>query len=155
MALICPVAYGGLLRLLPSTSTKEVAMRMATRIMAAGLIVAGMFGTASTAIAAPAKDGITVEGACSGASTWKLSLSPENNRLEVDFEVDQNVVGDTWKVVMRDNGVRFLSGRAVTQAPSGSFEVRKLTTDLAGTDTIDALAKNLATGETCVAQASL
>jgi hypothetical protein len=132
-------------------------MRKATRIMAAGLIVAGLFGTAtaSSAMAAPAKDGITVEGACSGASTWKLSLSPENNRLEVEFEVDQNVVGDTWKVVMRDNGARIFSGRAVTQAPSGSFEVRKVTTDLAGTDTVDALAKNLSTGETCVAQASL
>src|SRR5262245_8359718 len=33
------------------------------------------------------------DGSCSGRSDWKLKLSPQDGRIEVEFEVDQNVVG--------------------------------------------------------------
>jgi hypothetical protein len=99
---------------------------------------------------AMAKGGDVIRtGSCSGTSTWKLKVSPDNGRLEVDFEVDQNRAGDTWSVRMRDNGVLFFSGQRVTQAPSGSFEVRKLTANRAGADNIVARATNLRTGEVC------
>jgi hypothetical protein len=43
-----------------------------------------------------AKDGDVIrEGNCSARSTWKLKASPENGRIEVEFEVGQNVVGRT------------------------------------------------------------
>jgi hypothetical protein len=34
-------------------------------------------------------------GGCSESSSWKLKLSEENSKIETEFEVDQNVVGDT------------------------------------------------------------
>jgi hypothetical protein len=113
-------------------------------------------GSAPHAFASSGNDGDVIkEGPCSGASDWKLKLSPENGRLEVEFEVDQNVVGDTWRVQMKDNGTVFFRGRAVTKGPSGSFEVRKVTADQPGTDNVVAQAMNLSTGETCKGTASI
>ena len=127
-----------------------------TRIAAAGLLAVGIMGSAPHAFASHGGGGDVIkEGPCSGTSDWKLKLSPENGRLEVEFEVDQNVIGDTWKVKLTDNGVRFFKGQRVTQAPSGSFEVRKLTANQAGTDKIKGSATNLSTGETCVGTVSL
>ena len=117
----------------------------------AGVLTALVLGVSSAA--ANAGD-IIKTGQCSGASTWKLKLSPENGQIEVQFEVDQNVVGDSWRVVIKDNGVRVFRGRRTTQAPSGSFEVRKVIADQAGTDNIAAKATNLRTGEVCSASAT-
>lgn len=128
---------------------------MGKRVMA--LALAGAMGL-SVAGATPAfaggagvqnEDDVIVEGACSGASDWKVKLSEENGALEVEFEVDQNVVGDTWKVTLTRNGVQFFRGRGTTVAPSGSFEIRRVISDGAGADTVQAVAKNPATGEVC------
>jgi hypothetical protein len=82
-------------------------------------------------------------------SDWKLKLSPENGRIEVEFEVDSNRVGQTWNVSMRHNGVLFFQGARVTQAPSGSFTVRRVVNNLAGDDRIVGRAVNARTGEVC------
>jgi hypothetical protein len=127
-----------------------------TRIAAAGLLAVGIMGSAPHAFASHGGGGDVIkEGPCSGTSDWKLKLSPENGRLEVEFEVDQNVIGDTWKVRMKDNGTVFFRGQAVTKGPSGSFEVRKVTANRPGTDNVVALARNLSTGETCKGSASI
>ena len=60
-------------------------------------------------------DDVIVEKDCSGSSDLKLKLSPEHGRIEVEFEVDQNVVGDSWRVVLRHDGERFLRGIRVTE----------------------------------------
>jgi len=130
-------------------------MKRFMRIAAAGILAAGILGGAAPHAFARGGDDVVTEGACSGTSDWTLKLSPEDSRLEVEFEVDQNVVGDTWKVVLKDNGTVFFRGQAVTKGPSGSFEVRRLTTDQAGTDNVVALARNLRTGETCQGSGSI
>jgi hypothetical protein len=99
---------------------------------------------------AMAKDGDVIRsGSCSAASDWKLKLSREDGRIEVEFEVDQNKVGDTWRVAMRRDGVVFFRGERVTKAPSGSFEVRRAISNSAGSDTVVARAVNLSTDEVC------
>ena len=100
-------------------------------------------------------DDVRRSGSCSGSSNWKLKLSPENGALEVEFEVDQNVNGDTWRVTMRHDGTRFFRGRRVTQAPSGSFEVRRVEGNHSGTDHFTARARNLSTDEVCRGSASI
>jgi hypothetical protein len=94
-------------------------------------------------------------GACSGASDWKLKLSPQDGKTEVEYEVDSNVVGQTWRVRIFQNGNRIFTGSRVTQAPSGSFTVRLLAANPAGTDTFKGRAANAATGEVCVGRASI
>ena len=49
-------------------------------------------------IAAAGQNDVIREGSCGNASDWKVKVSPENGRLEVEFEVDQNVSGDRWRV---------------------------------------------------------
>ena len=130
-------------------------MRRITRV-AAGLLAAGALVTTAGATGASAGSSDVIRtGSCSGASDWKLKLSPEDGRIEVEFEVDQNVVGDTWRVRFLRNGDLFATARATTQAPSGSFEVRRLATDGAGVDRFRVRATNTETGETCVGAASI
>ena len=121
------------------------------------LMVAGVLAlTLTAALPASAKGPAVIKsGACSANSHWKLKLKPDNGRIEVQFEVDSNVNGQTWHVRMLENGAPIFNGNRVTQAPSGSFEVRKLATDTAGTDRFRARAVNGATGESCVGVASI
>jgi hypothetical protein len=106
--------------------------------------------TASPALAQGGDD-TRARGTCSKGSTWQLKAGPENGRLEVELEVDSNRVGQTWSWSLTDNGTAVASGTARTVAPSGSFEVRRLVADRAGTDALRARATNAATGEVCLA----
>jgi hypothetical protein len=122
---------------------KRNVLVLAVTALVSGLIVQG-------APAAMAKDGDVIRtGSCSDASDWKLNLSPEDGRLEVEFEVHQNRNGESWRVVMKDNDDRFFKGQRTTKAPSGSFSVEKVTNNKKGEDRVVARATNLRTGETC------
>ena len=121
------------------------------------MLIAGLVAGTMAIVAVPdlADDGDVIRrGSCSGASDWKLKLSPEDGRIEVEFEVDQNRVGRTWAVRIFQNGNRIFAGQRVTQAPSGSFEVDLLARNTAGSDTFRARATDLASGETCVGRAT-
>jgi hypothetical protein len=121
-----------------------------------GAVAAAMAVTiAGAATPAMAGNDVTREGSCSGSSDWKLKLSPEDGRLEVEFEVDSNVNGQTWRVRLFQNGDRIFAGSRQTTAPSGSFELRRLAPNTAGTDAFRARAANAATGEVCVGRASI
>lgn len=98
---------------------------------------------------------VRVAGTCTLRSSAKLKLSPEDGRVETEFEVDENRVGKTWSVVMNRNGSRVVSRRAVTRAPSGSFEVRAVLNPGSPRTTVTAVARRAATGEVCRARATL
>ncbi|HEX6844038.1 MAG TPA: hypothetical protein VF235_02875 [Actinomycetota bacterium] len=122
------------------------------RVALAGALVLTVAG----AVPAAAKDGDVIRrGACSGLSDWKLKLSPEDGRIEVEYEVDSNRAGQTWRVRLFQNGDRIFAGSKVTQPPSGSFTVRVLARNTAGTDSFRARATNVATGEVCGGSAAI
>ena len=109
----------------------------------------------SVAGAAPAgaKDGDVIRrGSCSGSTDWKLKLSPEDGRIEVEYEVDSNVAGQTWQVRITKNGNQIFSGSRVTRGASGSFELRRVTSDPAGDDVFRARATHA--GEVCAGSAT-
>jgi hypothetical protein len=117
------------------------------RTGALALTGAAVLGLATPALA---KDGDVIRrGGCSNSSDWKLKASPENNRIEVEGEVDSNVNGQNWRWKMLHNGNVSARGHATTQGPSGSFDVRRLMVDLNGEDRIGWRAKNPNTGEVC------
>lgn len=95
------------------------------------------------------------EGSCGRSSDWKLKLSREDGGIEVEFEVDQNVTGDRWRVRIRHDGDVAFRGVRTTRGASSSFEVRIVENDRAGTDRFRGKALNLSTGEVCVGAASL
>jgi hypothetical protein len=121
---------------------------MTTHKVAIGLAVAA----ASIApTAALAKDGdVRRAGSCTKGSAAKIKLSPENGRIETEFEVDQNRSGVRWRVVVRRNGKVVTSTKATTGGRSGSFTVRRLL----GNGTISARATS-PSGEVCTASASI
>src|SRR3954470_6736980 len=108
--------------------------RIALSSMGVGVLATGMLATAPV-IAAKGND-VVRTGNCSMGSDWKLKVGADDGRLEVEFEVDQNRNGQAWNVTLKHDGSVFFSGQRTTQAPSGSFEVRKFTGNHAGTDTI-------------------
>jgi hypothetical protein len=92
---------------------------------------------------------------CSLRSTVELKLSPEDGRVELEVEVDENRVGSRWTVVANRNGRRVLSRTAVTRAPSGSFEVRRVIAPGSPRTRVTAVARRAATGEICRVTATL
>jgi hypothetical protein len=107
------------------------------------------------AATATAKDGdIRVGGSCTGGTSAKIKLSPEDGGIETEFEVDQNRSGVTWKVVLRRNGEVAARAQGTTGGRSGSFEVRRVLADGPGADAISARAVS-PSGEVCTAQASI
>jgi DUF4097 and DUF4098 domain-containing protein YvlB len=119
------------------------------------LMVLAAPGIAQASSGSGGGDEVRVNGVCTASSSSKLKIKTDNGQIETEFEVDQNVVGDTWRVRVTDNGTVVARGKKVTVAPSGSFTFRRRIPNLAGTDTVTARAKNLTTGEVCTATASL
>ena len=118
-------------------------------LAAAALLVASL-----PAAAAGGKEVIR-SGSCSGASDWKLKLKLDDGRIETEFEVDQNVNGQKWRVRLKHDGVRFFRRVRTTHAPSGSFTVQRRPANNAGLDRIAARAVNLASGEVCKGAATI
>lgn len=110
-----------------------------------------------SAVPAAAGDGREVirTGNCSRASDWKLKVKPDDGRIETEYEVDQNRVGQRWRVVLRRDGVVFFRAIRTTRAPSGSFEVEVRPRNRPGRDRITARAVNLRSGEVCRGAATL
>jgi hypothetical protein len=127
---------------------KRLIRRAGLSTLGLSLVAMGMLSLPGT-VAARGGDAVIRTGSCSAASDWKLKAKPDNGRLEVEFEVDQNVNGQAWSVTLKHNGNTFFSGQRTTMAPSGSFEVHKLTNNAASSDTIVGRAVNQKTGEVC------
>jgi len=123
-------------------------MRMTAKLLSVALVGASVLSVAPAASASG--NAVIRRGSCSGQSTWKLKAKPDDGRIELEFEVDQNVVGQAWRVTIRRNGSAIFSGVRITQVPSGSFDVQLRPSDSAGSDRFVARATNRSRGETCV-----
>ncbi len=123
--------------------------------MSRAAAAAAVLGLAvALASAGLAKDGdVLVRGTCTKSSTSKLKLSRENGRVEVEFEVDQNRNGVTWRIVLERNGTRVFRGARTTRPPSGSFELRRVVRGTPAADRFRARATGPG-GEVCTARAS-
>jgi hypothetical protein len=84
--------------------------------------------------------GVLKRSKCSNGATWKLKGGNDDGLIEVEFEVDQNLNGRRWNVVLKRNGTTVFRSVRVTSAPSGSFSVNRRIRGTAGTDRITAVA---------------
>ena len=126
-----------------------ISLRIVTVTAALAVAAAALVGT--PAASANGGNGVKVRGTCTQGSTAKLKLSRDDAGTEIQFEVDQNRNAVPWKVTLRRSGVQIVSATVHTRAPSGSFELRRVSS---GAGTITAVATR-ASGERCSAQASL
>ena len=129
-------------------------MRGRMRKFATAGAVAATVILAAPLVASAGDRDVERSGSCGRSSDWKLKVGPEDGRLEVEFEVDQDRVGDRWRVRIRHDGQLAFAGRRTTHGPSGSFEVRIVEPNRAGADAFRGMATNLRTGETCVGTVS-
>ena len=107
-------------------------------------------GVALPAVAPAKLSRRDADGRLSGlGANWKLKAKHDDGRVETEFEVDQNVNGRRWNVVIRQNGVVVFRGARVTRAPSGSFSVNRRIANAAGRDRIVATARSVVGGGVC------
>lgn len=123
------------------------------RLIAVG-IAASLALVVPAGMASAGNNDVIERGSCSGSSEWKLKLSPQDGRIEAEYEVDQNVSGDQWRVKIRHNGDLVFNDTRTTGGDSGSFDVRIVENDRAGIDRFKAKARNPSTGEVCIGTAS-
>jgi hypothetical protein len=96
-----------------------------------------------------AKDGdVIARSSCTGSAKSKLKASPENGRIEVEYELDNLRPGDRWRVIIR-------SGRKVilrkTRRVTGTREInfRTIIPNQSGTEKISAKSRNLSGAGRC------
>ena len=120
------------------------------RTMTTATIALALLVPAAPAAQAGDDDGEIIRtGSCSGSADWKLKAKRDDGRLEVEWEVDSNRSGQTWRVRIFDNGDRVVATRRTTQPPSGSFEVERHIANRPGSDRIVARSRHLASGQVC------
>jgi hypothetical protein len=100
---------------------------------------------------APAKSspGVIRQGKCSGSASWKLKAKLDDGLIETEFEVDQNIAGRRWNVVITRDGTTVFRGARTTRPPSGSFTVERRIRNPAGSDRIVARAQAARGGQIC------
>ena len=133
-------------------------MKMRKMVVTGVLVVVSLLMVAPAAQAGGGGGGngeVITRGSCSGRTDWKLKVKLDDSQLELEFEVDSNVNGQSWNVRIKQNGDRIFTGTRVTQGPSGSFELKRRPNDTAGADRFVARATNPSTGETCVGLISM
>lgn len=118
------------------------------RTAVVGLTALALVGGVAVAGPADAKAGrVEKRGSCSPSGSWKIKAGPQDGKIEVEYEVEHVRSGQTWRVVIKDNGV---TKSSVTRtARLRAFSVRKVIANRAGTDVISVKATNLTTGATC------
>jgi hypothetical protein len=123
-------------------------MRNMVRLALAGLMVVGLVGAAGTAQASGGDEEVINRGDCSGISDWKLRIRTDGpDLLDLEFEAGE-VPNQTWRVRMVYNGGVVFNGTARSGA-DGEFDVDVEVANQPGQDTLQGLARNLQTGETC------
>jgi hypothetical protein len=128
-------------------------MKKALLLMIAGTLAASAApGSTPRAFASGSSD-VQRSGIC-GSHPWTLELSHDDGRIEADYELHNVTVGSTWRVVMKDNGVRFFRGTRTARSDR-YIEVDRYTRNRAGTDRITVHAANVATGQLCAGAASI
>ena len=128
-------------------------MRIARTFLIIGFTVLSPLVLAPAALAED--DDVERRGSCSDSSRWELDLERTQGGIEVDYEVDQNVVGDEWRVKLVHDGDVFFRGVRTTHGDDGSFDVERHTNDAAGTDHFVGKAVNTSTGEVCRGTAAI
>jgi hypothetical protein len=72
----------------------QMTLTRAARALGAGLVAITLVGAGTSTTHAQGAE-VRSSGDCSATSTWKLKTKADDGRLEVEFEVDSNRVGQT------------------------------------------------------------
>jgi hypothetical protein len=98
-----------------------------------------LVGLVAVAVAVPAlapaksSPGVIRQGKCSGSANWKLKAKFDDGLIETEFEVDQNIAGRRWNVVITRDGATvfprcaaYAAAERVVQRPAADPQPRRL-----------------------------
>jgi len=97
---------------------------------------------------------VRVRGTCGKGATTKLRLRARDGGIKVQFEVDHNRSGVSWRVVLIQDRRVVWRGRARTRGAGDAFEIERRLRDLPGADRVTGRAWGPG-GITCAASATL
>jgi hypothetical protein len=97
---------------------------------------------------------VRVAGTCGKGASAKLELKRDDTGIEVRFQVDRRRGGETWRVVLVQEGQVAWRGRGPTGSSGGSLRVIRRIRDLGGAERITVRGTGPG-GITCVASAIL
>lgn len=117
------------------------------RLASTGLAAAVVATTVPFALAGPAQADVEKHGTCAGAR-YDFDVDRDGGRFEVSFEVDSNVRGQQWRLVLLHNGDRVFRDVRTTDR-EGEVDYERTRPDTAGADTFRAKAVKLGTGQSC------
>lgn len=137
----------------------DAKLRRFSRSGVVGLAVLGVLASGPAASAHPGHHrdrhrAVAVRGACSDESVWRLVLVQHGPRITVGFSVASGVAGEAWRVRMAHGRVLFFADLVET-GEHGGFAIRRPTRNTPGADLYHAWARNVETGETCLARAAI
>jgi hypothetical protein len=138
-----------------SLARPSLARPSLARLALAGLATSALVLSGGPALASHGGHGgqVTKSGSCSDGARWKVKAKPDDNRIEVEGEVDSNTAGQTWAWKILDDGAKVSSGGSMTAGRSGSFSIERRITDRAGSDSITFRATHA--GEVCTGTVTL
>ena len=76
---------------------------------------------------------VTTRGGCGAHTVWKLKVKPDDGRIELEAELDSDRAGQVWHWRLSHNDSVSARGTGTTSGASGSFDVHRRMSDLAGT----------------------
>jgi hypothetical protein len=120
------------------------------RTIAGAAVASAVLSLAAPPALARNDDDRERRGSCSRSSDWKVKVGPEDGRLEVEGEIDSSRRGQVWRWRLYHNGSLSAHGLRTTGGRSGSFEVRRISVDLRGTDRFTLRARNTRNNELCL-----
>lgn len=110
----------------------------ATAAITVGLTAPLLFAATPAFASHGGGGGVRASGACHNGGHFELKAKHDDGRIEMEYQVDSNRAGQRWAVRVTDNGHVVMSRHARTGGRSGSFTVRKIIANRAGTDKIHA-----------------
>lgn len=126
-------------------------MRRSITFVLASLLAFGGMGWFSIASAA---EDVVRRGSCTDGGRWRLELTDQGRRIEVDFEVHRSPAGDRWAIRMKHDGDQFFDG-ARRADDRGDASVDVFVKDRSGADRFVVRATDGSTGEVCRGSASI
>lgn len=82
-------------------------------IAAAVVVVAALVAGGAWWMLAGGDDEQSARGTC-GSATYEMSVEPEDGGLEVTFELQSTAPGETWQIVVEQDGTAVLTGERQT-----------------------------------------
>ena len=128
------------------TTTSRTLRRSSSALLLAAAVAVPVLA-AGPAQAKGGSPAVQSGGACLGGGVWKLKAKHDSGRIEIEYQVDTNRPGQSWRVMVTDNNVFVFNGTRTTTAPSGSFSLNLRPIDRPGADVIRT--KATFAGHTC------